>query len=84
MYTVEEYGSLSGEEAIINEIYRRGPVVCDIKVDSKFRDYTDGVYVGDQVQSVEELNHAISVVGWGEENGTKYWVLRNSWGSFWG
>jgi cathepsin X len=44
--------------------------------------YTGGVFVdktGDKV-----ITHGIEVVGWGLENGQKYWVGRNSWGTHWG
>ena len=32
-----------------------------------------------------DLDHVISVVGWGvdESTGWKYWRIRNSWGTYW-
>ena len=30
------------------------------------------------------IDHAIAAVGWGEENGTQYYIVRNSWGTGWG
>ena len=26
----------------------------------------------------------VEVVGWGEDNGTKYWTVKNSWNADWG
>lgn len=28
--------------------------------------------------------HCIKVIGWGEENGDKYWLVANSWSTYWG
>jgi cathepsin X len=44
--------------------------------------YTSGVF--DDKTGDLTTTHAISIVGWGEENGTPYWLVRNSWGTYWG
>lgn len=67
---------------MMQEIYQRGPIACGIAVPDSLEDYTGGIYqdtTGDM-----NIVHDISVVGFGVENGTKYWTVRNSWGSHWG
>lgn len=71
-----------GEENMLQEIYQRGPFACSISVPDDFEDYTSGIYE-DHTGNLNTV-HEIAIVGYGEENGVPYWMIRNSWGQHWG
>lgn len=77
-YFVSEYGTTLGESQMMAEIYARGPIACSVAVTKEFLAYDGGIFE-DKSGNVQ-VDHAISVVGWGEEHGVPYWVIRNSWG----
>jgi len=82
VWFVKEHGSVKGEEAMMKAL-QDGPIVCGMAVTEDFENYKGfRVFVdasGDKMQ-----DHAISIVGYGEEKGVKYWIGRNSWGTWWG
>ena len=82
-YRVSEFGSVAGAINMKMEIYQRGPIGCGIQATAKFENYTSGIY--QEYIMWPSINHEIAVVGWGVANdGTEYWIGRNSWGSYWG
>jgi len=81
-WKVSQYGTISGVDQMKAEIYARGPIACGVDATPAMDAYTGGIFSEDNPNP--EINHEISLVGWGTENGTSYWLLRNSWGSYWG
>jgi cathepsin B len=77
--------SKSGTEYNIRkEIYKWGPCTSGMIVYDDFINWNgNGVYEYDK-KSEKIGGHAIVIMGWGEENGKKYWIVRNSWGEDWG
>ncbi|CAN0839397.1 Thiol protease aleurain-like [Linum grandiflorum] len=61
------------------------PVSVAFQVVSDFRLYKSGVYTSDTCGSTSmDVNHAVLAVGYGVENNTPYWLIKNSWGADWG
>ena len=67
---------------IKNEIRKTGPVETTLSVYADFMNYKEGIY---HHTTGEYLGgHAVKIVGWGVEEGTKYWIIANSWSISWG
>lgn len=66
---------------IRREIYHWGPCSTVMRVFEDFLKWNgQGIYQWDTVsKQVNPCGHAVVIIGWGEENGVKYWLVRNSW-----
>merc|ERR1719324_2352847 len=65
---------------MMKEIYNRGPIACNVDA-VPILNYTGGIVTTKSTQT----DHSISVVGWGTDASEGlYWIVRNSWGEYWG
>jgi len=71
-----------GESGIQRAIMAGGPMETAFSVYSDFENYAGGIY--HHVSGGYAGGHAVKVVGWGVENGNKYWKIANSWNPYWG
>ncbi|OHT08997.1 Clan CA, family C1, cathepsin L-like cysteine peptidase [Tritrichomonas foetus] len=60
--------------------------VVSVAIDASnwsFQLYSGGIY-DEPSCNPTYLDHAVGLVGFGVEGSTKYWIVRNSWGTSWG
>jgi len=73
---------VGGANAIAKLIMEGGPVETAFSVYGDFANYAGGIY---EHSSGEMLGgHAVRIVGFGTEDGKKYWKVANSWNPYWG
>ncbi|KAK4474678.1 hypothetical protein MN116_001808 [Schistosoma mekongi] len=88
MAQVTDYVNLpeGDERALMNAVATIGPVSIAINAGlPSFSMYKSGIYSDPKCTgSSEDLDHGVLLVGYGIENGTSYWLIKNSWGKDWG
>ena len=65
------------------EIFHRGPIACGVNAE-QILNYQGGIL--DLPKESREVSHIVSIAGWGfdTKKNNEYWIIRNSWGEYWG
>jgi len=98
-YLGNAYGK-TNEAQMMKELRARGPIPGNMLVHWSFQYYKRGIFsqqklvqnskkislrdLFDYGMSWSKVEHSITLVGYGEENGVKYWIGMNTWGTDWG
>jgi cathepsin L len=57
-----------------------GPLAVAVYVSPLFQAYTGGVF--NEQNNSNGINHAVTLIGWDDAKGA--WLIKNSWGPYWG
>ncbi|KAM6958953.1 digestive cysteine proteinase 1 [Aplochiton taeniatus] len=73
-------------EALKLALFKNGPVAVSIDASHRsFVFYSNGVYYEPACGNTpEDLDHAVLAVGYGVLKGEPYWLVKNSWSTYWG
>ncbi|XP_019175196.1 PREDICTED: low-temperature-induced cysteine proteinase-like [Ipomoea nil] len=81
--SIDSYEDVPGnDEKALQKAAANQPISVAIEAAGMaFQFYESGVFTG---MCGTNLDHGVTVVGYGTENGLDYWIVKNSWGSHWG
>ncbi|XP_010939512.2 senescence-specific cysteine protease SAG39 [Elaeis guineensis] len=82
--TISGYENVpANDESSLLQAVSKQPVSVGIDGGGKdFQYYSSGIFTG---ACATDMDHAVTAIGYGKaKDGTKYWLLKNSWGTTWG
>ena len=85
MYFIEGHSKMVDPTPaqIMHEVYWNGPVVAYVNGEPLERYVPGSVYSNSKASKVPD--HVVCIVGWGSSAADgDFWIIRNSWGDFWG
>ncbi|XP_072045821.1 LOW QUALITY PROTEIN: cathepsin L-like peptidase [Amphiura filiformis] len=88
MVKIKSYTNVTSgdQDALKKAIGTLGPVAVGIDASRPtFSFYSHGVYYDKNCgNTTDDLDHAVLAVGYGEMDKKKYWLIKNSWSTYWG
>ncbi|XP_061711459.1 procathepsin L-like [Cydia pomonella] len=74
--------TIADEEELKNKLVNLGPLAVALNADDFFH-YEKGILEPRDCKN-QPPNHGVVLIGYGEEKGKKFWIIKNSWGTGWG
>eukprot|EP00931_Biecheleriopsis_adriatica_P024145 TRINITY_DN15118_c0_g1_i1.p1 TRINITY_DN15118_c0_g1~~TRINITY_DN15118_c0_g1_i1.p1 ORF type:complete len:455 (+),score=82.65 TRINITY_DN15118_c0_g1_i1:120-1367(+) len=71
------------ELALLTALAHTGPVVVGVDASEHWDFYKGGIFDSCN-KHVHDVDHDVLLIGYGEENGVKYWLIQNGWADDWG
>lgn len=79
-----DYTDVNADSSSIKSALAIKPNSVAIEADTYyFQSYKTGILTN-ATKCGTNIDHAVLAVGWGVENGTEYYLVKNSWGTSWG
>jgi cathepsin X len=99
-YFVREFGRLKHPHVreMQAEITKRGPISCSVDAKAlEYGRYKQDAVIAVTLDDKRKMNnetselvifwepdHNVEIVGWGQDEAGLHWIVRNSWGGYWG